>query len=188
MKILFFVLLVSGVLFNGCSVYEAVHAPSPVEYKHVRFGETRSETIAHLGLPKLSEQKGDQKVDYFEFQDGYNPASKARIIFYIAGDVFTACLAEVIWWPMEMAIFDGKFCRATVIYGPDGLVKTYEVTDKKGKQLWALPASVAPATVKPSKQSPSITQEINQSLPSVPVKPTEEHTPSPVPAKVGPSQ
>lgn len=159
-------LFLCGFLFHGCSVYEAVHAPPSMDYKHVRFGETRSETIAHLGIPKLTEKNGDEQVDYFEFLDGYNPASKARILFYIAGDVFTLCLAEVIWWPMEMAIFDGKLCLATVKYGPDGLVKSYKVLDKKNNPLWVGPAPVTPALIR-SPAEP----EIKQVPPDTPAKP-----------------
>lgn len=141
------ILLMFGAFFSsGCSVYEAIHAPSPVDYKHVRVGETRTETIAHLGYPKISDRRGDELTDSFEFMDGYHPASKTRIILYIAGDVFTACLSELIFWPIEMSVFDGKMCRATVTYGPDDHVKSYQVMDKKGKILWEAPLAT-PAAV-----------------------------------------
>ena len=157
-----------GLLFSGCSVYEAAHAPPSVEYKHVRFGETRAETIAHLGLPKMSEKKGDEQTDYFEFFDGYHPASKARIILYVAGDVFTACLAEVIWWPLEMAVFEGKLCRGTVKYGPENLVKSYEIRDKKGNPLWVGPVAASPpspVTAVPARKTVPAKPPATQKMP-----------------------
>jgi outer membrane protein assembly factor BamE (lipoprotein component of BamABCDE complex) len=127
----------------GCSVYEAIHAPPPVEYRHVQVGETRSETISHLGAPRFTDSRDGMKVDHFEFTDGYNPASKARIILYIAGDLFTACLAEVIFWPIELAVMDGQQCRAKVEYDPNDFVASYLVESRGGKQLWASSAPAA---------------------------------------------
>lgn len=97
---------------EGCSIYQATHAPAPVEYKQVIVGSTRTETIARLGYPKMTDQKNNLKTDSFDFLDGYNTASKARIILYLAGDIFTIGLAELIFWPIEANVFDGKQCRA----------------------------------------------------------------------------
>jgi outer membrane protein assembly factor BamE (lipoprotein component of BamABCDE complex) len=125
-----------GVLLYGGSIYQAVHAPSPVEYKKVQVGTTRTETISILGYPKMTDNKGNQKVDTFEFVDGYQAASKARIILYLAGDVFTIGLAELIFWPLEANVFDGKQCRGTVSYNADEHVTSYDILDSKGVPLW----------------------------------------------------
>jgi len=106
-----------------------------VDYKHVRFGETRTETIAHLGLPKMSEQKGDLQVDYFEFMDGYHPASKARILLYVQETCSLPASLKSSGGQWKMAVFDGKLCRATVKYGPDGLVKSYELLGQEGQAV-----------------------------------------------------
>ena len=159
-----------GCLLYGCSIYEAIHAPAPVEYKHVRAGETREETIGHLGYPKMTEKTKDgKKVDRFEFMDGYHPASKGRVVLYLAGDVFTAGLAELIFWPMEMAVFDGKFCRATVTYGPDERVQHCAVVDKKGTPLWISPEPAAVARPVPTATGAA---GVNKPKPApVPTKP-----------------
>ncbi len=73
----------SGVsVLGGCSVYQAVHAPTPIEYKQVKLGATRTEALSYLGFPKMTDQKENQKTDSFEFIDGYNAALK-RVLFYI---------------------------------------------------------------------------------------------------------
>jgi len=125
-----------GTLFSGCSVYMAANAPGPVEYQKVQMGSTRTETISILGFPKMTDNKGNQKVDTFEFFDGLHQASKGRIILYLAGDVFTAGLAELIFWPLEAYVFDGKQCRGTVSYDADDHVSHYDILDSRGAPLW----------------------------------------------------
>jgi len=133
-----------GVLLCGCSIYEAAHAPSPVDYKRVQVNATRAETISILGIPKLTDNKGNQKVDTFEFLDGLHPASKGRIILYLAGDIFTAGLAELIFWPLEANAFDGKQCRGTVSYNTDDRVSSYNLLDSKGTALWVSTGALVP--------------------------------------------
>ncbi len=134
-----------GALLSGCSIYQAAHAPAPVEYKKVHVGSTRNETISILGFPKMTNNNGNQKVDTFEFFDGFHQASKARIILYLAGDIFTAGLAELIFWPLEENAFDGKQCRGTVSYGTDEHVINYDITDSKSVPLWNPKIALSPA-------------------------------------------
>lgn len=125
-----------GVLLCGCSIYEAAHAPPSVDYKKVNVGLTRAETISILGIPKLTDNKEKQKTDTFEFLDGIHGASKARIILYLAGDIFTAGLSELIFWPIEANAFDGKQCRGTVSYNANDRVTGYNILDSDGDRLW----------------------------------------------------
>lgn len=118
--------MVCSTLFVGCSIYEAAHAPSPVDYKKVEVNTTRTEAIAILGFPKLTDSEGGKKTDTFEFRDGLHTASKGRIILYIAGDIFTAGLAELIFWPLEVNAFDGKLCKGTVSYNDGQHVSDYD--------------------------------------------------------------
>ncbi|MEQ1636851.1 MAG: hypothetical protein ABL903_09160 [Methylococcales bacterium] len=120
---------------SGCSIYQAAHAPDPVEYKEVKLGNTRTETIARLGYPKMTDQKNNQKIDTFEFQDGYHAASKARMLLYLAGDVITVGLAEFIFWPLEENVFDGQQCKGTVTYDATESVIGYDFKDNAGEPL-----------------------------------------------------
>lgn len=127
----------------GCSIYEAAHAPTPVDYQQIKVGSTRDEAIKILGFPKITQQKGQNSVDLFEFTDGNSSASKSRIILYLAGDVFTAGLAELIFWPMESNLLDGKQCRGEVTYGANNRILGYEFKDLKGIPLWYSPTPLA---------------------------------------------
>jgi hypothetical protein len=129
--------IVCSALACGCSIYEAVHAPSPVDYKRVQLNATRLETITSLGLPKMTESKDNKKIDTFQFFDGLHPASKSRIVFYVAGDFFSLGLAEFIFWPIEMLAFDGKKCTGTVSYNANDCVSSYTLLDSRGATLWA---------------------------------------------------
>lgn len=121
----------------GCSVYSAIHAPDPVEYKDIKLGESRLSIITKMGTPKMSETNNEVKTDLFEFTDGYGTASKSRVILYIAGDVFTLTLAELIFWPLEENAFDGKQCRGRVVYDRNDKVIDYEIVGKNGEKLWS---------------------------------------------------
>lgn len=146
-----------GVLLCGCSIYEASNAPPSIDYKKVHVDVSRAETISILGLPKLTDNKENQKTDTFEFLDGIHGASKARIILYLAGDLFTAGLSELIFWPIELNAFDGKQCRATVGYNANDRVISYDILDSDGTHLWtSRTKSVAYNTNTPAmKQAPA---------------------------------
>jgi hypothetical protein len=121
----------------GCSVYQVAHAPTPVEYKVVKVGDTRTETIATLGYPKMTDQKNNLKIDTFEFQDGYHAAAKSRMLLYLASDIFTLGLAEFILWPMEENIFDGQQCKGTVTYDRHDNVSAFDFEDNDGDTLYS---------------------------------------------------
>jgi hypothetical protein len=125
--------VVSLVTIQGCSVHRVFNTPGPVDVERVKVGERRQTIISVLGAPKSSEVRQDGRSDIYEFVDGYSDASKTRAILYIAGDVFTLCLAEIIFWPMEMAVANGTAGRAFVDYGMDNLAKSVLITQTDGK-------------------------------------------------------
>jgi hypothetical protein len=120
---------------NGCSIYHAAHSPSPVEYKEIKLGDKRADIISKLGYPKMTDTKNDQKTDTFEFYDGYHSATKSRMILYLAGDLITVGLAELIFWPLEENVFDGKQCKGLITYDRNDTVITYDVKDNDGDSL-----------------------------------------------------
>lgn len=81
----------------GCSVYKAGTQPGPADLAGIGIGTPRQELIIRLGAPKFTDTNpAGRKEDAFEFSSGLHQASKARIIFYLAADLFTLCLAEII--------------------------------------------------------------------------------------------
>jgi hypothetical protein len=82
--------LMALVSLNGCSIYKALDQPGPADLAGIGVGIPRQTIITKLGAPKMIDTtKEGLKQDVFEFQSGFHQASKARVILYLAGDVFT---------------------------------------------------------------------------------------------------
>lgn len=134
---------VMSLTVQGCSVNRALNGPAPVATERVRIGESRNTIISVLGSPKITDSKANCtpemnvcRTDIHEFTDGYSGASKIRVLLYIAGDVFTLGLSELIFWPIELAAGDGARGRAIVTYGLDDISKTVLLTKADGTP-WA---------------------------------------------------
>ena len=86
-----------------------------------------------FGLPKTSDMVvSNERTDIYEFIDGNNEASKLRIIPYIGADFFTLGIAELVLWPMEIALLQGSEGRAVVTFDQDNKAKSVMVTRKDG--------------------------------------------------------
>jgi hypothetical protein len=98
-------------------------------------GTSRQELIQRLGAPKFSDTDSQgRKQDSFEFQSGMHGASKARIILYLAADLFTLTLAEIILWPMELTVMERAVCNGFATYDQSQKVETWNVSKKDGVQ------------------------------------------------------
>jgi hypothetical protein len=61
-------------------------------------------------------------------------ASKSRIILYVAADVFTLTLAELILWPMELTVMERATCNGFATYDQSQKVEAWKVSQKDGVQ------------------------------------------------------
>jgi len=130
------ILLVLTVLVfsSGCSIFKAANAPPPIALDEVTVGKDRNQIISILGLPRSTETTpANERTDVHEFIDGHEAASKLRILLYIAGDVFTLGLAELVFWPLEIVAMQGNEGRAIVTYTPLNVAKDVLVTTRAGK-------------------------------------------------------
>lgn len=119
----------------ACSVYKAASQPGPADLTGIGVGTPRTILISKVGAPKFSDTDPQgRKEDMFEFESGMNQASKARVILYVAADVFTLCLAELILWPMEMTVMERAKCNAVATYDANQKIDTWNVTQKDGVQ------------------------------------------------------
>jgi hypothetical protein len=125
-------LLLIGGLLTNCSIYKAATAPPPVPLERVHAGAPRSQVMSVLGGPKTSEVSNEERIDVYEFIDGNTGASKLRIVPYIAADLFTLFLAELVLWPLELAVLQGSEGRAIVTYGPEDVAKGVQITKRDG--------------------------------------------------------
>lgn len=119
-------------IIQGCSISRALNGPPPLAVERVRVGERRNTIISVLGIPKVTESKIDSKTDIHEFTDGHSNGSKIRVILYIAGDFFTLGLAELIFWPIELAAGDGTKGRAIITYGVNDVSTNVQITKDDG--------------------------------------------------------
>jgi hypothetical protein len=127
--------LLAIVLFSyiaGCSVYKAATQPGPADLSGIGVGTPRLIIISKLGAPKMidTDNKG-HKQDYFEFPSGMHQASKVRVVLYLAADVFTLTLAELVLWPLEMTLLESATCTGIATYDSNLKIESWMVTDKK---------------------------------------------------------
>ena len=119
----------------GCSVYKAGTQPGPADLSGIGIGTPRQELISRLGAPTFTDTNpAGRKEDAFQFSSGLHQASKARIIFYLAADFFTLCLAEIILWPMELTVMERAVCNGFATYDEGHKVETWKVSQKDGVQ------------------------------------------------------
>ena len=67
------------------------------------------------------------------------------MLLYLAGDLVTLGLAELVFWPMESVLMQGSKGRAIVVYGPDLIVRSVSVTRKDGSP-WTMSAQAEDKT------------------------------------------
>jgi hypothetical protein len=119
----------------GCSVYKASTQPPPADLTGIGIGTRRVEVITRLGAPKFSDTTPEgKKQDVFEFESGLHAGSKSRIILYLAADIVTLTLAEIILWPMEMTVLERAKCIANATYDESQKVESWVLAQKEGVQ------------------------------------------------------
>jgi hypothetical protein len=117
---------------TGCSVYKAASQPGPADLSGIGVGTPRQIIISRLGAPKMidTDAKG-YKQDIFEFSSGMHQATKVRVVLYLAADVFTLTLAELLLWPLEMTLLESATCTGIATYDLNLKVQSWSVEDKK---------------------------------------------------------
>jgi len=142
-------------LTQGCSIYKAATAPSPVETSNLQVGMSRANVMSVLGYPRSTEVVNGERTEMYEYVNGSSGGSKVRILLYIAGDLFTICLAELIFWPAELALGQGTDERAVAIFDRDDKARQIRITKRDGTLLYDIrkPGVAEPAAIAPTGQS-----------------------------------
>jgi len=137
MKKVLHVILCFAMVLPGCSIYKAATAPPPIALENVKNGASRITIVGTLGIPKMSETKTGSKSDVYEFVNGSYEGTKVRILLYVAGDIFSIGLAELLFWPIELGFGQGTAGRAVVTYGMDDIAKSVMLVKADGSP-WVL--------------------------------------------------
>jgi hypothetical protein len=118
-----------------CSIYKASRQPPPANLDGISIGTPRQDLIMRLGATKFSDTDPEgRKQDSFEFSSGFHSASKAHVILYVAADVVTLALAELILWPLELTVMDKATCNGYAVYDGSHMVVEWRVLQKAGIQ------------------------------------------------------
>jgi hypothetical protein len=116
---------------GGCSIYQAAMQSGPADLSGIGLGTPRVAMIARLGAPKMvdTDNKG-HKQDYFQFQSGLHESSKTRVILYVAADLLTLALAELLLWPLESYMFTSATCVGIATYDSNLKVDEWKMSKK----------------------------------------------------------
>jgi len=115
---------VSALALEGCAQVMAYNQPSPLDRSILARGVDRSRIIGVLGPPVGKDSNADGTLsETYKYVDGGAKnsfgAKAGRMLLYTAGDVFTACLDQVIWMPIEIA-FKGSDYTCDITYEKAG--------------------------------------------------------------------
>jgi len=106
---------------TGCSAVMVIRQPEPLDRSGLVEGAERARIVGVLGRPIATEEDTDRDriTDTYAYTDGGKAntfgGKAGRLVLYVAGDVFTIFLAELIWIPAEM-LLDGTDYSAVIDY------------------------------------------------------------------------
>lgn len=149
-------------LFTGCATYTAVKIPGPVADDKITIGEHRSAVELALRAPIVNEyQDASGTTARYQYKNGPHEASKGRVVLYIAADVFTAFLSELIFWPIEAYASKQTERIATAQYDNENMLIGFAVDRPGGERLITIGTPLPgppPVTETKSSESPSGTR------------------------------
>ena len=155
-KVLSILLLLSLLVSVGCATVVALDMPGPSRDGEIHLGAYRSEVEDLLGVGPISDfRQGERTHARYEYEDGPHQATKLRVLIYLAGDVFTLFLSEVIFWPIELVIKSNIARVGNADYDEYSQLLAWKVKDRKGKLLFSTGTSnvhEAPAPEEPKRQ------------------------------------
>jgi len=122
-------------LIEGCSVAKVVTQPGPADLKGIGIGTSRMDMTLASWDPRgrLIPINMATRWICLSSSPGAHQASKARAIPYLAADVFTLGLAELILWPIEMTAFEATTCHGMATYNAQQKVIAWQATTKAGQ-------------------------------------------------------
>lgn len=98
---IFIYLVLSGILFSGCSVGMAMSGKTTPDLGVIKKNTTRGEVELQLGSPvKVSTMKNGHTLNIYEYEVGNDP-SAGRAAGHAVMDVLTFGIWEIIGTPIE---------------------------------------------------------------------------------------
>ncbi len=129
-------LALAAALDSGCAAYFSLTMPGPADDEAVQLYMHRSsvESTLRTGAASEFDKDGLAEVRY-HYSDGPAGWSKMRAVFYVAADVFTIFLSELIFWPIEVYSKSQIERIAVADYSPDNRLLAWQILRKDGAEL-----------------------------------------------------
>ena len=124
--------ILMALVLSSCSIYKVMTQPGHIPLGEVRTGADRGQVEQIIGAPVGSMSDG---AVVYQFADGKPGATKLRALLYLAGDVFTLGLAELIFFPTELYLLDEQNGTAGVKYDQANKVASVTIQRRDG-QPW----------------------------------------------------
>ena len=100
---------------SGCSVYFAASGSKEPDFTKLQSGAPRLTVEEELGPPIETKSTAKGESALYSYRIGDQPAP-GRAMLYLLGDIVTLCLAEYIFFPLEISQSGNAF-QAAVEYG-----------------------------------------------------------------------
>lgn len=172
----------------GCATYYASRIPGPTNDESIAIGMHRSEVESLLGTSAVSVyDERDGVTARYEYSDGPPQATKGRVIVYIAADLFTAFLSELVFWPIEVYATNRTKRVGSASYDSNNRLAMFTVTRADGEHVMTVgtrletPVAASIAAGEPMDSEPievakpelSRESDVESSLPEVSAGATE---------------
>ena len=138
----------------GCATYTALAMEGPTHDESVRIGMHRMDVERILGVPVASEYEDDGvRVVRYEYADGPPGGTKVRSLLYVAGDLFTFFLSELVFWPIELYANE-RIQRVAIAQYDDNELVDWRIERSNGRMLARASAPPEPRPEEPPASAP----------------------------------
>ncbi len=163
------ILLALLVLASGCSINSAFSLPGPSTDDRIKVDMARRdvETALSTSPSSMFENSIGMFEARYEYADGPSSWSKMRVILYLAADVFSLGITELIFWPIEMSLTSQAHRIGLAEYSRDNQLAAWKVTRKNGDVIHRSRSSMYEKYVVAAKR-PTATGQTAQSGQTVP--------------------
>lgn len=124
------ILALGLLVVGGCSPVMEATRPNPVDLSDVTVGSKRIDVVSKLGAPEATVKDGDNACDIYKlYTHGPNGIERAGVaVFEGAADVFTIGLAEILFFPTEIATKNEKH-TVTMCYDGNNVLTSGKESD-----------------------------------------------------------
>ncbi len=110
---------------SGCSSVMALKQPSKKNLGVLNAGTGRDNVITYLGAPVTTEMKNGERIEIYQFTQGYSGGVKAaRATWHFIADLATIFIWELIGMPAEL-IANGEKMSVKVTYDENDRLKDF---------------------------------------------------------------